>query len=339
MSNLPPLTLIVTDFTAGWRSEIAHDARLKNPTLEKILGRASVHVDREAFDQRAFEPGQRRLLKTLGLDPVLPAHASAPICWLAQTHQPPGYCLHAEAVHFASGMDDLALRRLEKADAADIDALFDSLADLVGDAGFQLRRAAPGAWYLQPSTELQVATCCPSAVTAIGMYECMPQGVGARELQRLMTELQMQLHQHPVNHTRALRGQPQINAVWLWGQGQGGTTSTNDAQTLRPVCSNDTYARGLGNYYHSSIATLPDSARENIPPDAVVLLPFPGQRALDEQWLTPLLEKIRTRTISRLELWLDDVHVTLDRSQLRRFWRGAKSLSEVSDRFTLTSES
>jgi hypothetical protein len=234
-------------------------------------------------------------------------------------------------------MDDLALRRLEKADAADIDALFDSLADLVADAGFQLRRAAPGAWYLHASTDLQVATCCPSAVVAEGMYECMPQGTAARELQRLMTELQMRLHQHAVNHARASRGQVQINAVWFWGQ--GGLTSTQGAQTLRPVFSNDAYARGLSNYYESSIAALPDSAKENLPADAVVLLPFPDLRALDEQWLAPLLEKVRTLAIAGLELWLDDVHVRLDRSQLRRFWRGAKSLSEVSDRFTLTPES
>lgn len=333
MSNPQPLTLIVTDFTVGWRGEIERGGMQKHPALDRILGRATLDIDRSAFEQRAFEPWQWRLLTVLGLDPSQPHHASAPLQWLAQTNQPAGYCMHAEAVHFASGMDDLALRRLDGADSSDVDALFETLRDFVGEAGFQLRRTDSRAWYLHASTDLQVATCCPTAIAARGMYDCMPQGAAARELQRLMTELQMRLHEHPVNHARASRGQPQINAVWLWGQ--GGLTSTEGAQTLRPVFSNDAYARGLSSYYDSSIVALPDSAGENLPPDAVVLLPFPGLRALDEQWLTPLIDKVRTRAIPRLELWLDDVQVTLDRSQLRRFWRRAKSLSEVSDRFTL----
>jgi hypothetical protein len=335
MPTPQPLTLIVSDFTAGWREETERNP--KNSALDRMLGRATLQVDHGAFEQRAFEPWQWRLLNTLGLDPSLPSHASAPLQWLAQTHQPASYCLHAEAVHFASGMDDLALRRLDASDSADVDTLLSSLSDLVGEAGFQLRCAAPGAWFLQSPKELQVSTCCPTAVAAVGMYDCMPEGAAARELQRLMTELQMRLHQHPVNHARASRGQVQINAVWFWGQ--GGLASTEGAQTLRPICSNDPYARGLSSHYSSSIAVLPDSAEESLPPNAIVLLPFPGLRALDQQWLAPLLDKIRSRAISRLELWLDDVHVVLDRAQLRRFWRHAKSLSEVSDRFTLTAKS
>jgi hypothetical protein len=333
MSNLQPLTLIVPDFTLGWRSDIARDATLKVTWLEKILGRGSVDVDREAFEQRTFEPWQWRLLKTLGLDPAASAHASAPLCWLAQTQQRASHCLHAEAVHFASSLDNLDLRRLEPADAADVDELFESLADFVGDAGFELRRGAPGAWYLHASTDLQVTTCCPSAVAGVGMYECMPQGTAARELQRLMTELQMRLHPHPVNHARASRGQAQINAVWFWGH--GALTSNAGAKTLRSVFGNNDYAQGLCEHYGSALTALPESAKSNLPPDAVVLLPFPGVRALEEQWLVPLLKKVRTGAIPQLELWLDDVHVMLGRSQLRRFWRGAKSLSEVSDHFTL----
>jgi hypothetical protein len=35
----------------------------------------------------------------------------------------------------------------------------------------------------------------------------------------LVNELQMLLHEHPVNEGRAARGLPPVNSVWLWGIG------------------------------------------------------------------------------------------------------------------------
>lgn len=45
----------------------------------------------------------------------------------------------------------------------------------------------------------------------------LPHGSAARDWRRLLTEVQMLWHEHPVNEARALAGQRSINALWLNG--------------------------------------------------------------------------------------------------------------------------
>ena len=51
-------------------------------------------------------------------------------------------------------------------------------------------------------------------------------------MRRLMTELQMLLHEHPVNEARAARGVPTVNAVWLWGGGEGQRAAKPNSRRL-----------------------------------------------------------------------------------------------------------
>jgi 2,3-bisphosphoglycerate-independent phosphoglycerate mutase len=52
----------------------------------------------------------------------------------------------------------------------------------------------------------------------IGAY--LPRGEGAQELIKLMTETQILLKAHPLNHTRQQEGKREANATWPWGQGK-----------------------------------------------------------------------------------------------------------------------
>ena len=52
----------------------------------------------------------------------------------------------------------------------------------------------------------------------IGVY--LPRGEDARELIKLMTDTQILLKTHPVNHTRQQEGKREANATWPWGQGR-----------------------------------------------------------------------------------------------------------------------
>jgi 2,3-bisphosphoglycerate-independent phosphoglycerate mutase len=52
----------------------------------------------------------------------------------------------------------------------------------------------------------------------IGAY--LPRGEDAQELIKLMTETQILLKTHPVNHTRQQEGKREANATWPWGQGK-----------------------------------------------------------------------------------------------------------------------
>lgn len=60
----------------------------------------------------------------------------------------------------------------------------------------------------------------PHDITHQGIEGHLPQGEGAEELIRLMTDAQMLLHQHPVNLKRKQSGQLTANSIWLWGHGR-----------------------------------------------------------------------------------------------------------------------
>ena len=56
-------------------------------------------------------------------------------------------------------------------------------------------------------------------LAVLNLEGAMPTGPDARALRRLMAELQMLLHEHPVNQRRARAGAPEVNAIWLHGLG------------------------------------------------------------------------------------------------------------------------
>ena len=55
---------------------------------------------------------------------------------------------------------------------------------------------------------LDVRTVTPETAAAIPLEQAMPQGRDAPALRRLMTELQMLLHEHPVNVERLAPRRP-----------------------------------------------------------------------------------------------------------------------------------
>ena len=74
-------------------------------------------------------------------------------------------------------------------------------------------------WLLRSEEPLQVQTVTPEFAAANPHAEILPRGRDAGALRRLMTEMQMLLHEHPVNTQRQARGLPAINAIWIHGEG------------------------------------------------------------------------------------------------------------------------
>jgi 2,3-bisphosphoglycerate-independent phosphoglycerate mutase len=66
----------------------------------------------------------------------------------------------------------------------------------------------------------KIETTPPHDITEqeIGTY--LPRGEGAQDLIKLMTDTQILLKTHPVNHTRQQEGKREANATWPWGQGR-----------------------------------------------------------------------------------------------------------------------
>lgn len=89
------------------------------------------------------------------------------------------------------------------------------------EAGLQLRISAPNHWQLRLPSNVQLPDfAAPEQALGEDLYQHLPQGADGRPWRVLLNEVQVLLHQHPLNAARQARGLPPVNSVWLWGGGR-----------------------------------------------------------------------------------------------------------------------
>lgn len=147
---------------------------------------------------------------------------TAPLCYLADAGEvPEGTVLHADPVHLRPDQDRLLLfdapaRDLTAAEAA---VLIGRLNDHLAADGWRLSAPTPGRWYLHLDQPLALQTRSLGAVIGRNVDAFLPQGEGARQVRQCLNELQMLLHDAPVNAERVAAGRLPVNGVWLHGGG------------------------------------------------------------------------------------------------------------------------
>ncbi|MBS0226214.1 MAG: phosphoglycerate mutase [Proteobacteria bacterium] len=100
------------------------------------------------------------------------------------------------------------------------DAFLAALRPLFGDAGFALDATSPDRWYLRmvPGTPLPEFRD-PAEALGTDLGDDIDTTPQHRHWRVLESEVQVVLHNHPMNQQRARRGLPPVNAVWCWGGG------------------------------------------------------------------------------------------------------------------------
>jgi hypothetical protein len=98
---------------------------------------------------------------------------------------------------------------------------------------------------------IESTTVEPDAVVGQNVRDFLPTGRDGPALCSLMNELQMVLHEHPINERRQRRGQPPINSLWLWGIGSAESQPT---AVLPPLCCDDPWLSGLWRLHGASAA-------------------------------------------------------------------------------------
>ena len=148
----------------------------------------------------------------------------------------------------------------------------------------------------------------------------------------LLNEIQMVLHDHPVNQAREARGEPAVNGLRLWGAARLPRAPNGPWQS---VSADDAVALELARRAGMRHRALPDSAGEwigRLPEEGrhlAVLHLFSMEknaRKNENDWISPLLSALREGAIGMLTIHSPEAgwKVEAVRADLRRFWRASR---------------
>ena len=132
----------------------------------------------------------------------------------------------AQPVHLVAGLDHVRLGPV--ADALPSDAEAEQLAATVrahfaGDV-LDLATYRDHAWLVRCVEPVDCSTHDPAALAGRDIHDYLPAGRDGARVRSRMNEIQMVLHEHPVNERRANTRAAPINAFWLWGFGAAEST-------------------------------------------------------------------------------------------------------------------
>ena len=326
MSKLSSLTLVLPHFLECLQDHAAVDAP-QSRSIAVLAGKG--HVERrwrtEDPRQATVCAWQRGLLESLDIAPE--TAPSAPLCaatlqWPTSTQD----WLHAEPIHLEAGLNDVTLVRLPP-DAAltaeERDALTPVLREHLASEAMVVHPYGEREWLVGLPVFLEARTVTPEFALRSDWDSALPQGPDAARLRRLMTELQMLLHEHPVNVSRQRRGLPAINSVWFWGNGR-----VSGPRPASAMCMGDhPYLRGLCAANGWEPPSDPDSLEEALTvADARRPLVYVVRGASDE-WLHASVEALRRGLVDELLVIVDEWRVSANRWSLRRFWRRAAPIA------------
>jgi hypothetical protein len=105
-------------------------------------------------------------------------------------------------------------------DMAEAYALAEPLRQAFDEAGLQLEISTPDRWHLRlPLNSPLPIFAAPEQALGEDLSQHLPQGADGRRWRVLLNEMQVLLHQHPLNAERRARGLAPVNSLWLWGGG------------------------------------------------------------------------------------------------------------------------
>lgn len=243
----------------------------------------------------------------------------------------------ATPVHLAAGLDHLRLSAperlvLEPREAADLAA---SLNAHFAGTGFEIAHAEGRHWLLRCPDGYAASTVEPGEAAGRDLRECLPTGANGRTLMSLVNEIQMLLHEHPVNAQRARSGRPPVNSLWPWGVGVAAGCSP---LALPPLATDDAWLAGLWTLHGNAPRSLDglEEALESPGQGARVAMEWPppceprdALLALDERPGAALHAALAAGRVEEVTLQAGSVALCRRRLDPWRIWRRSRSLYEA----------
>jgi hypothetical protein len=262
-------------------------------------------------------------------------------------------------VHLIAGLTSVHFdrRSILRPPGAELKQLAADFQRTFRDPELRLEPLSSGDFLMLGPSMPKAETTEPARLLVRGVAEALPGGAGATALRRLGAEIEMWLHEHPVNETRARRGEPPVSALWLWGGGPlappiegsprgrrsgvedrgAGERSTAGAVT-ELAFGPDAYLAGLWHLHGGESRPIPDRLEEvfgypHAQRAALVLevaqvlhsnLKWTLVEALgelDRRFISPALEALRRSDLERVVLVANDRQLIVRSRNRLKLWR------------------
>jgi hypothetical protein len=134
--------------------------------------------------------------------------------------------------HWQVGMDQVVMADPEHLHLSDEESqqLLQAMQPFLQEDGLQVTWHSALMWHAQGAMLADLPTPSLDRVIGQNVKDWLPDHPAARPLQRLQSEMQMLLYNHPVNDARDARKQYTVNAFWLHGAGTLPVTGPVSAQ-------------------------------------------------------------------------------------------------------------
>lgn len=271
----------------------------------------------------------------------------AALTLLAENGNPASdFCLLADPVHLQLQRNRMVLMdadglRITDDEATELTATLNR--HFAGD-GLAFSSVRPDRWHIRLSSRHQIEAYPLEAVIGKNIREFLPSGPDGKFWQRTLNEIQMLLHDHPVNVMREQRGELPINSIWPWG---GGVLPGKTTSPYTKVWAEDALAIGLAILSGTAHAKPTKTATEWLthaapPAQHLILLDSLRNAALhadvhrwrenllklETEWFAPLRHALSRGRLTRLSLTIFENNCvrtfSVTRTDLWKFWRRKK---------------
>ena len=144
--------------------------------------------------------------------------------------------------HWQIGMDQVVMADPAHLNLSDPESqqLLQAMQPFLQEDGLQVTWHSALLWHAQGTMLADLPTASLDRVIGQNVKNWMPEHPTARPLQRLQSEMQMLLYNHPVNDARDARRQITVNAFWLHGAGTLPVSAALKAQACAHLPSSAT---------------------------------------------------------------------------------------------------
>ena len=248
----------------------------------------------------------------------------------------PADLLRADPVHLRADPNHLILFDAELVGLDDDEAtgLIALLNQSFANEGITFKRGrSPARWYVSVPNIKATTTRSPRSLRGQAIEPYLNDLRQTGQLNRIVTETQMLLHEAPVNAVRESAGKAPINSVWFWGLG---ALPVRPAAPLGTVIGDEDLvaacARYCGVRHHREVQGVSAGTFETPGSFAIVYELEPLAQGLEHfernVWV-PACAALHQGRFDELRLSTRDTAFALTRRQRWQFWRRLRPLKSV----------